>query len=191
MVYLAELLELFTPQNFKSVAFPTCMPLSSFIQMTKSWMQIKSIISCLLSFLIQTLILFSLKLSQIACFMVPVELSSLRLLAWSIESVASIIPRSLMKTPVRRDARLEEITNNTSRQAIATYQAQRNDDADDDFYVDPSAPAPAPAPAPPSPSPSPPPSPRGGPPPPPPPPPPGNAGGLPMSQNSISGCHAV
>ena len=56
-------------------------------------------ISCLLSFLIQTLILFSLKLSQIACFMVPMGLSSLRLLAWSIESVASIIPRSLMKTP--------------------------------------------------------------------------------------------
>ena len=99
MVYLAELLELFKPQNFKSVAFPTGMPLSSFIQMTKSWMQIKSIISCLLSFLIQTLILFSLKLSQIACFIVPVELSSLRLPAWSIESVASIIPRSLMKTP--------------------------------------------------------------------------------------------
>ena len=88
----------------------------------------------------------------------------------------------------RRDVRLKKITNNTSRQAIATYQAQRNDDADDDFYVDPSAPAPAPAL--PSPSPS-----------PPPPPPPGNAGGLPrdsVQRHSLgpmnlqcSYCHAL
>ena len=57
---------------------------------------------------------------------------------------------------MRRDARLEQITNNTSRQAIAAYQAQRDNNDDDDFYAD-LAPAPALASPSPSPSPSPPP----------------------------------
>jgi hypothetical protein len=66
--------------------------------MTKSIMEIKSIILFPLNFLIKTRILFYTKQSLLACFTVHVELRNLTHPAWWMEGVANIIPRPSTNT---------------------------------------------------------------------------------------------